>query len=180
MNPLAWVVIALKTWPEALSLPEALEDASPEQLAEARSRLAEIGQIVTELRKLVDRQLVPHLEGGVMRYGDTILKPSSRGRPIVVDPDGWWSAVSQGVARSENGAELLAALYPASAVRLGAIPKLALALEVDPQALRSTFIDWEPPSSVIDAQPLSKAPLWTHKLADGQLSNRRHDDRPSD
>lgn len=173
MNVVAWILDALKVWPEPAQLPESLDGATPQQLAEARSRLQQISQITTELRRLVDVQLAGWLDGGAMRYGDSLLRPAGRGRPRIVDKGLWWDMVTEGVRHSDDPAGLLAALYPADSVRLTALPKLAEVLEVDERSIRDTMVDYDPPTALISAMPMSKAPKWAQALGEGQLSNRR-------
>jgi hypothetical protein len=175
---MAWVVDALKVSPEHASLPDVLVDASPQQLAEARSRLQQISQVATELRKIVDAELAVYLQGGAMRYGDQIIRPSTNGRPTVVDPEGWWSMVADAVVGRSipAAAALLAALYPANAVRLTGLSRLADEYNYDLAALRSTFIEYDPPTSSLSVMPISKAPKWAQKLEEGQLSNQRVDE----
>jgi len=170
-NPLTAVADALKVWPEEVSYPERLEGASPVELAEARSRLQQIGQAANELRRLVDRQLAVDLDGGTLRYGDSVIRVSGRGSAKVVDRDAWWRAVAQGVEMSENPTALLGALYPADSVRLTAIPALAAVLEVDPDAFKTTMIDYAPPTSPLSVMPISKA-KWAQDLEEGEVVHR--------
>src|SRR5688572_17248320 len=121
-------------------LPEALTDATPIQLAEARSRLAQISQTATDLRKLVDAELAGALQGSALNYGGQIIRSSNgRGTAKVTDPEMWWQMVEAGLAKTEDQAGLLASLYPADAVRLTAIPKLAAALGVETEVVRDTM-----------------------------------------
>jgi hypothetical protein len=172
-NPVAAILIADKIWPEHPSFPESLENATPLELAEARSRLAQIGQIASELRKLVDQQLAEELANGSLRYGDSIIRPAYRGRPKVVDEGAFWDAVVAAVDQSLTPDALLSALFPASSVRLGALTKLAAQLEVDPDTLKQTLIDYEPPTAALDVIPISKARVWEQKLEDGQISTKK-------
>jgi hypothetical protein len=173
MNPLAWVVDSLKVHPEPVSVPDALVGATPLELAEARSRLTQISQVANELRKLVDEELATHLQGGAMRYGDTILRPNGRGAPKIIDEENWWHEVVAGLKLTPNPEKLLAALYPASSVRLTALPKLASALSSETEYLRERYIEYGEPTSPLSAMPISKAPKWAQALNDGQLSNQR-------
>lgn len=175
-NPLAAFIDALKTWPEQVQLPEALLDATPVELAEARNRYQAYSQCATELRKTIDTLLASHLAGGALRYGESIMRPAYRGRPKVVD-DGWWETVISGLSRSDHPEGLLGALYPASSVRLTALPQLAEALGYeDDTSLRDTFIEYELPTMTLDVLPLAKAPKWTHQLAEGQFSGEKNNE----
>lgn len=174
MNPLAWVVDALKTHPEPVSLPDALVEASPLELAEARSRLQQIGQVANELRKLIDVELAGALQGSALNYGGSIIRSANgRGSAKVVDPEAWWGFVASalGGIGPRQRAEVLAALYPASAVRLTAIPKLAAITEdsIDPDVIKDTFIAYDPPTSPLSVMPIDKAPKYLHDLAEGEI-----------
>lgn len=175
MTPLDWIADALRYGSETLQLPDELEGADRLTLAEARSRLARISQVAGNLKRLVEGELAPMLAGGVLRYGEEVLKPSARGRVVVVDEPGWWEAVAEGVSRSDAPGDLLAALYPAGGVRLGALPKLAAALDVPADSLRSTFIDYADPSSPLDSLPRKRWYKWHHKLSDGQFSGEHEE-----
>lgn len=167
-NALAAVADALKTWPETVSFPERLEDATPVELAEARSRLAQISQAATELRRLVDRELAVQLNGGTLRYGDSIIRGSGRGAAKIVDPESWWRMVVQGMGASTNPIGLLSALYPANSVRLTALPGLAAALNVDADTLKSTMVDYDEPASPLSVMPVSKV-KWAQGLQEGEV-----------
>lgn len=174
-NAMAAVVDTLKVSPEHASLPDALVDATPQQLAEARSRLQQISQVATDLRKLVDAELATHLQGGAMRYGDQIFRPNGRGAAKVNDAEDWWNLIA-GASRLlplDEVGSLLGSLYPANAVRLTALPQLAELMGYSNEGLRSTFIEYESPSSPLSVMPISKAPKWAQKLEEGQLSNQR-------
>jgi hypothetical protein len=172
---MAWVVDTLKVSPEHASLPDALVDATPQQLAEARSRLQEISQVATELQKIVDAELAIHLQGGAMRYGDQIFRPNGRGAPKVTNADMWWPFVTRTLFHVDKSMRpiVMDALYPASAVRLTGLKILATAAETDEQTIKETFIHYDPPTSPLSVIPISKAPKWAQKLEEGQLSNRR-------
>lgn len=170
-NALGAIVDALKTWPEPVSLPEALIDATPVELAEARNRLQECSLVAAALRKTVDVLLASHLTGGALRYGESIMRPAYRGRPKVID-QGWWEMVVDGLSKSDSPEALLSALYPASSVRLTALQQLAEALGVEEQAIRQTFIEYDEPTAVLDVVPLSKAPQWAQQLEEGKVGTR--------
>lgn len=172
-NALAALVDALKTHPEPVSLPEKLEDADVTELAEARNRFAQIAQCATELRKLVDSEIAEHLDGGALRYGDDIIRQSSRGRPKIVDHESWWTMVGMACELVESPGTLLSALYPADAVRLGALPQLADILGVNLEALKDTMIEYAEPTAPLSVMPLAKAPMWTHGLKEGEVSSGR-------
>lgn len=175
-NAMAAVVDALKTHPEPVSLPEALEDANRMQLAEARSWLAQIAQVAGELRRLVDRMLAAQLAGGALRYGDQIMRPALRGRPKITDRGLWWDMVTEGVLKSDDPSALLAALYPADSLRLTALSQLADVLETSLEGLRDTMLEWEPPTATLDVMPISKAPKWAQKLEEGQFSGEKNNE----
>lgn len=172
MNVVAWVLDALKVYPEPASLPESLTDATPIQLAEARSRLSQIAQVATELRKLVDQELAGALQGSALRYGDSVYRASNgRGTAKVASScEGeWWDDVVLGLKNSPRPAELLAALYPASSVRLTALPKLEAALSYDTDELKNHYIRYDPPSTPLSVMPIAKAPKYLQDLEEGEL-----------
>lgn len=170
MNVVAWVVDALKTHPEPVSLPDALVEAAPLELAEARSRLQQIGQVANELRKLIDVELAGALQGSALNYGGQIIRSANgRGSAKVIEGIGWWDAIVEGLKRSPNPVGLLASLYPASSVRLTALPKLAEALSRDTDGLRLEFITYDEPTSPLSVMPLDKAPKYLQDLEEGQI-----------
>lgn len=172
MNVVAWVIDALKHYPE-IQPPEALDNATPQQLAEARNRLIEIARVAGDLRKMVDIQLAPHLEGGAMRYGNDLLRPAGKGRAKVIDKYLWWNMVTEAVLHADDPAGLLSALYPADSLRLTALQKMAEVLEISEQSIRDTMIDYDEPTALISVMPMHLAPKWAQKLDEGQLSNQR-------
>ena len=164
------IAAADRTWPEPVSLPDDLADASPLQLAEARSRLVHIIQVAGELRELIDAELAGVLQGSAFRYGDDLLRPSAgRGSAKIADPETWWPDVVEGLQASHNPEGLLAALYPASAVRLTALPKLAAALSCEVDDLRGRHVVYDPPTSPLTVMPMTKAPKFLADLAEGEL-----------
>lgn len=175
-NAVAAILDADKTYPEPVQLPDALEGGTPQDLAEARSRLLQLAQVARELVKTIDVELVAHLDGGALRYGDSLLRPAGRGRPRIVDKTLWWDMVTEGVLKSDNPAGLLSSLYPADSVRLTALMQLAEVLDIPEQSIRSTMIDYEPPTALISVMPMSRAPKWAQALSEGQLSNQRGQD----
>lgn len=170
-NAVAAILNGLKVFPEPMQLPDSLVDASPLDLAEGRSRLLQIAQVSRELVKLIDAELAVHLEGGALRYGDSLLRPAGRGRPRIVDKVMWWDMVTKGVMEADDPASLLSALYPADSVRLTALQQLAKVLDVPEESIRSTMISYEEPTALISVMPMSKAPKWAQALKEGQLSN---------
>jgi hypothetical protein len=173
-NAVGAILNADKVWPEPLSLPDALEGADPVTLAEARSRLAQIGQIARELVKLVDQELAGSLEHSALRYGNDVYRPSNgRGSAKVTDPESWWGFVSEtlGMLNDPDRAALLNALYPASSLRLTALAKLAAATvdDLDPGVIRDTFIAYDPPTSLLSVMPIQKAPKFLQDLEDGEI-----------
>lgn len=172
-NPVAAVVDGLKHQLETQTLPEALEGTEPVVLAEARFRLAEIAQVATELRKLVDQELAAHLAGGAMRYGGQILRPATSGAAKIVDEGAWWPKVVEALKATDRPETVLAILYRASDVRLGGLPVVAAAIGEDPDVFRKEHVRYDPPTTALQIQPVERAPKWTHSLAEGQLSNRR-------
>lgn len=169
MNPLAWVVDALKV-PREPMLPESLTDATPIQLAEARSRLQEISRVANELRKLVDQELAGALQGSALNYGGQIIRSANgRGSAKVIEGVGWWDTVLEGLKQSPNPVGLLASLYPASSLRLTALPMLAAALSREPAELKSEFIIYEPATSPLSVMPIDRAPKYLQDLEEGQI-----------
>lgn len=166
MNVIAKIVDADKIYPEPLTLE--LEDLGPVELAELHSRLARFGQVVAELKKLVALDLAAKLDGKTLRYGDTFLGPAS-GAPTVKDEELWWKTVLEGLMESPRPVDLLASLFPASSLRLTALPKLAAALGVDHDDLRRDHIGWKEPSSPLKVVPLSRAPQYLQKMEDGEI-----------
>lgn len=171
-NALGAIVDALKTWPEPVFLPESLEDANRTQLAEARSRLAQIAQVAGELRRLVDRTLAGQLAGGAFRYGESILTPAY-GKAKIIDDEQFYLAVSKGLAQTDDTFGLIAALFPTHSVKTKGLPQLADALGVDAKTLKRTLVDYEAPSSPIKVTALKDAPIWQQKLDEGQFSGEK-------
>jgi hypothetical protein len=50
---------------------------------------------------------------------------------------------------------------------------LAEALDVPADVLKSTLVDYQPPTSPLSIMPIDKAPKWTHSLEEGELSGRK-------
>lgn len=173
-NAIAAVVDALKVWPEEVSYPERLEGATPLELAEARSRLQQIGQAANELRRLVDRQLAQELGTGALRYGDSVIRVNGKGSAKVVDVEAFWEAIDSALDTCIDPPTLLAALFPADSVRLTALPKVAELLKVDPDAFKETMIDYDAPTSPLSIMPVSKA-KWAQKLREGEVLVRNKD-----
>jgi hypothetical protein len=177
-NAPAMVIDALKTWPETVALPPYVEKASPVELAECRSRLQQIAQCATELRRLVDVRLAEELGSGALRYGDTVLRQSTKGKAELVDPEQWWLFVASLVTRlaEVDAADLLEALYGKTAPRLGALSHLVQTAEtaLDEtytwQQIRDTFIDYAAPYSPLAATPLARAPQKYQSLPEGEVS----------
>lgn len=170
MNVVAWVIDALKTHPEPVSMPEAItEDSTLLELAEARSRLSAIAQVATDLRRLVDRELAGKIPTA-FRYGEDVYRPANgAGKAKVADETTWWPMVLQGLMDSPRPLELLSNLYPASSVRLTALPKLAAALGIEHDELRSHHIVYDPPTSPLSVMPRSKAPKFLQDLEEGEV-----------
>lgn len=167
MNAIAAILQALKTWPE----PPTLEVDGVEllEVAEFHSRLAEIGQVVSELKKIAALDLAAKLDGKAFRYGESIIRPNFRGAPKIKNDDAWWSDVIVGLQASPNPKALLAALYPASSVRLGALPKLAAALSEEAGELRERNIEYQEPTSPLSVMPMSKAPKFLQDMEEGDI-----------
>jgi hypothetical protein len=177
-NAVTAIIDADKTWPESVSLPDALEDASPVQLAEARFRFSRLAQVAGALRRAVDDELADKLNGGALRYGDDIIRPNNgRGAAKVIDAESWWGYVVKGLAQldPEGSTALLSALYPASSVRLTGLRALADTVGVEEQTLRDTFISYDHPSSSLSVMPRDRAPKWTQTLEEGEFSGSVHD-----
>lgn len=169
MNPLAWVVDALKV-PREPMLPESLEGATPLQLAEAKNRLQEISRVAYQLRLLIDAELAGALQGSALRYGDTVYRASGgRGTAKVVDEVLWWDEVVEGLKASPVPVALLSALFPASSVRITALPMLAAALGEEADEFKNRHIFYDPPSSPLSVMPIQKAPKYLQDLEEGEL-----------
>lgn len=171
MNPLAWILDSLKTHPEPAQLPD-LTEATPLELAEARSRLATFAQVATELRRLTDRELAERLDGKAFRYGEDVYRPSNgKGSAKVQDAHAWWHLVATALSQmdEEHMALFLNALYPASSVRLTALPKLAENLGIEVESVRDTFIVYDPPTSPLSVMPRSKAPKFLQDMEEGEI-----------
>lgn len=169
-NAVGAILNADKVWPEPLSLPDALEGVDPVTLAEARSRLAQIGQIVRELVKVVDQELAGSLEHSALRYGNDVYRPSNgRGTAKVVDEVLWWDEVLEGLKSSPVPVALLSALFPASSVRLTALPKLAAALGEEADDFKSRHVFYEPSTSPLSVMPIQRAPKFLQDLEDGEI-----------
>lgn len=172
-NALASVVDSLRVWPEHPSFPEGLEEASPVELADARSRLAEISSVATELRRLVDRQIVLALNGAKLRYGNSILKAATGGKVVVVDPEQWAELVVRGLKAAPDPARLLSVLYSADNVRLSGLPFLAAALGEDPKKLRAELFDREEPTTPLSVEPIHRAAKYLRNLGEGETTYTR-------
>lgn len=172
-NAIGTIVDSLKVWPENPSFPESLEGGSAVDLAEARNRFAEISQVATELRRLVDRQLVVDLDGAALRYGDSILKAATGGKVVVLDSERWWDLVVKGLKASPNPAGLLSALYSADSVRLTGIPLLAAALGEDSEELRKSLFGKEAAGSPLVVVPIYRAPKYQQRLEEGETTYSR-------
>lgn len=168
MNPLAWILDSLKVHPEPASIPD-VTDLTPVELAEIRSRLQTFAQVATELRRLVDQELASKIPTA-LRYGEDIYRPSNgRGSAKVVVESLWWVAVVDGLKASPDPEGLLAALYPASSVRLTALPKLAAALSEEVETLRDVHIRYDPPSSALSVKPRSQSPKFLQDMEEGEI-----------
>lgn len=169
MNPLAWILDSLKVHPEPVSIPD-VSELTPIELAEIRSRLQTFSQVATELRKLVDQELAGALQGSALRYGDTVYRASNgRGTAKVVDENCWWADVVEGLQHSPNPEGLLAALFPASSVRLTALPKLIAAGTEHGEELKTRHFAYDPPSTPLSVMPIQKAPKYLQDLEEGEL-----------
>lgn len=167
MNAIYAVIDSLKTWPEPPSLE--LEGKEPLELAEVHSRLGEIAQVVRELQRIVAQDLATKLDGKTLRYGNTFYRPGGRGSHRVTDEAAWWPAVLQGLMDSPRPIDLLAALYPASSVRLTALPKLAAALGVEYAELKQAHIGYAESTMPLSVIPQSKAPQYLQTMEDGEI-----------
>lgn len=168
MNAMAMILNADKVFPEPLTLE--LDDAEPAADAELLSRLTRIGQIVAELKKIVAADLAGKLGESALRYGDTVYRASNgRGTAKIGHEASWWEEVIEGLKRSPDPAGLLAALYPASSVRLTALPKLSAALSLEGDVLKKTHIVYDPPSTPLSVMPIQKAPKYLQDLEEGEI-----------
>lgn len=162
------ILNALRTWPEPYTLD--LEEAEPVTLAELHSRLGEISQVINDLKKQVAVDLGGKLAGRNLRYGDTIYRGiPTKGSAKIVDDKAWWPVVLDGLMQSPRPLDLLAALYPASSVRLTALPKLAAALGVEFDELRKAHVTYADSSVPIQVMPVAKAPQYLQALEDGEI-----------
>lgn len=167
-NPLAWVLASLKTHPEPVSIPD-VSELTPLELAAIRSRLQTFSQVATGLRKLVDEELAGRIPVA-LRYGDDVYRPSNgRGSAKVVDEAGWWREVIRGLQSASNPEALLAALYPASSVRLTALPKLAAAFGDEADDFKARHIAYDESSTPLSVMPLAKAPKYLQDLEEGEI-----------
>lgn len=167
MNAIAAILQALKTWPETPTLE--LEDKEPLELAEVYNRLGEIGQVVSALKRIVAEDLAVKLDGRSLRYGETIFRNAAKGSAQIRDDQLWWLDVVDGLKATSRPEDLLAALYPASNVRVTALPKLAAVLGVGHDELKSKHVTYAPATSPLMTMPLSRAPVWLQKLEDGEI-----------
>lgn len=168
MNPIALILSALKTWPEPYTLD--LEEADPMALAELHSRLTEISQVINDLKKQVAADMGTKLAGRTLRYGQTIFRGiPTKGSAKIKDEGLWWQDVVDGLKATSKPEVLLGALFPASSVRLTALPKLASVLGVEFQELRDKYVTYADSSIPIQVMPVSKAPAYLAKLEDGEI-----------
>lgn len=172
-NALSALVDSEKYGAEEVFLPSALEDSSPIDLAEARSRLLRYAQVARSLVKVIEAELAEKLEGQALRYGNDILRPAGgKGTANLQDPERWWQMVSQamGDLDAEDRAALLHALYGASTPRLTALPLLASAYNgASVDAIRGSFIYHSPPTSPLSVMPVDRAPKFLQSLEDGEI-----------
>lgn len=168
MNPLSWILDSLKVHPEPVSIPD-VSDLTPLELAEIRSRLQTFSQVARELVKLTDVELAAKLGAQAFRYGDDVYRASNGGgKAKVVDGDAFYAAVARGLEH-ENPVALLSALFPTYSVRISGLPLLAEALDVPPEVLKETLIDYEPSTSPLSVMPLAKSPKYLQDLEEGEL-----------
>lgn len=167
MNPIGLILNADKIFPEPLTLE--LEGEEPLALAELHSRLTRIGQIVSELKKLVAADLAGKIPTA-LRYGDTVYRASNgRGTAKVRDDFDWWVAVVDGLKESPRPEALIAALFPSSSVRLTALPKLEAALSLEEGRLKDLYVTYDPPSTPLSVMPIQKAPKYLQDLEEGEI-----------
>lgn len=163
------ILDALKI-PSEPQLPDALVGATPLELAEARNRIAQIVKAGRDIGKLIDYELAGALQGSALNYGGQIIRSANGGGTAKVkDDDHWWDTVVKGLQLSPRPVDLLSALYPASAVRLTALPKLAAALGEEPFDLKRTHIEYGPPTSPLSVMPKDKAPKYLQDLEEGEI-----------
>lgn len=168
MNPLAWILDSLKVHPEPASIPD-VSDLSPIELAEIRSRLATFAQVATELRRQVDQELASKIPTA-LRYGEDIYRPANGGgKAKVVHESLWWMNVVEGLKQSPRPHDLIEALFPASSVRLTALPKLDAALGFDTGTIKAAHIDYDPPTAPLSVTPRSKAPKFLQDMEEGDI-----------
>lgn len=165
---LAWLKTALRTWPEAPSLPEDLESAPIVLLAEARSRMADLAESARQLRLAIDERLAeeigPH---GAVRLGDRLLRPPGKEWKIV-DTATFWSMLAEAVRRVDDPTPLLLTLFNAGDAKLTGLKHLAAVLDVDEKALRATLVAGKPKTSPIIAVTMKYWPNWALQMKDGE------------
>lgn len=168
MNPVAMILNALKVWPEPYELE--LEEADLMQLAELDSRLGEIRQVIAALKKQVQADLAVKLDGKTLRYGDSLFRGVPLRGSVRVGPEElWWEDVVEGLKATAQPEALLKALFPATSVRLTALPKLASVLGVDHDVLRDKYVTFAESGNPLTVLPMSKAPQYLANLEDGEL-----------
>ena len=165
-----WVADYLRVAPEPASLPDDLEDATPAQLGEARSRLLEVAKGARQVRLAIDaelaRRLGPH---GALRYGDSLLRPS-RLPAEVQDHGAFWRLLRDALNRldEDDRIRLLEALWSVSEVKLSGLKHLAAALEVRLEALRGTLVGKKATTTYLYTTARSKWPGWARDMAEGE------------
>lgn len=165
------IAAAQRVYPEPLSLPEELQDATTVELAAARNALAEVTAIATELRKIVDGCLAADLEDSAMEYGGSVYRPAGgRGTAKLTDAEAFWNLVAEvnGERTTMEAGAVLLALCPPN-IRLTALPKLLDGSGYNLEAIRDTFIAYDPPSSVLSVMPVAKSPKFLQDLAEGEI-----------
>lgn len=168
---LEWLYDAARVWPELPSFPEGLVDALPVELAEARSRLSELGLVCSALRRVVDEALAERLGPyGAVRLGDSLLRPSgSKGKARVTDPARFWGLVTLALSKTDDPAGLLGALFSPDDVHLTGLGRLAAVLGVSEPAVRGTVgISYDSPSGALSSTGRARWPVWAQKMADGE------------
>lgn len=171
-NALAAIVDADKYRDEEVSLPQALEDATPIELAEARSRLSQLAKVARELTRVIDQELAAQLGTRALRYGNSIIRTAGRGRAKVTNSEEWSLLIANalGDLNVTDRAALINALYGSATPRLTAIPLLASAFNgASPQAIKDTFFTYDLPSSPLSVMPLDRAPKFLQGLEEGEI-----------
>lgn len=161
---------ALRVAPEPASLPDELEGAPLPELAAARNRMIEVAQAARSVRLAIDEALAQRLgPNGALRYGQRLLRPATGGYQLL-DTAAFWRMFHDALGEldAEDRVRLVQALWNAGDAKLSGLKLLAIAIDRDPKAVRSTLVGRKAPSGAIWSTSPRYWPGWARDLAEGE------------